>query len=214
MVYLCAFTSLGGQIEGLIGSRGLLPVAGYLQPLAAMPLAERFVRLPTLAWLNSSDGALLALCAGGAALAALLIFGILPIPCLALLWLCYLSLMSVGQDFLSFQWDALLLETGFLAIFLAPAHSGRERPARRGAARGRVLWLLRWLLFRLMFLSGVVKLASGDPTWRGLTALRFHYETQPLPTPLGLVRCTSCRRWFQRLSTGADARDRAGARRS
>jgi lipase maturation factor 1 len=182
VVYLCAFASLGGQIEGLIGSHGLLPVADYLQPLEAMPLADQFMRLPTLAWFNSSDGALLAMCGGGVTLAALLIFGILPIPCLALLWLLYLSLMNIGQDFLSFQWDALLVETGFLAIFFAPAQLWPGRPAAAAPSR-TVLWLLRWLLFRLMFMSGVVKLESGDPTWRGLTALDYHYWTQPLPNP-------------------------------
>jgi len=82
----------------------------------------------------------------------------------------YLSIVSAGQSFMSFQWDLLLLEAGFLMLFL-------------DGTRMR-MWLVQWLLFRLMFLSGVVKLTSGDPTWRGLTALRYHYETQPLPTPL------------------------------
>ena len=82
----------------------------------------------------------------------------------------WLSLCSVGQEFLSFQWDVLLVEAGFLAIF-----------ADTSAVR---VWLFRWLLFRLMFFSGVVKLASHDTAWRNLTALHFHYETQPLPTPL------------------------------
>ena len=82
----------------------------------------------------------------------------------------YLSLSTAGQDFLSFQWDSLLLETGFLAIFLGNSKW--------------VVMLFRWLLFRLMFLSGVVKLTSHDPVWRDFTALAFHYMTQPLPTPL------------------------------
>ena len=111
----------------------------------------------------------------------LLLFGIAPAPCLSLLWLLYLSLTVVGQDFLGFQWDNLLLEAGFLAIFFVPLQwlpkfSGEAAPLRI------ILWLLRLLLFKLMFSSGCVKLLSKDPTWRDLTALTFHYQTQPLPT--------------------------------
>ena len=91
----------------------------------------------------------------------------------------YLSLVTVGRDFLSFQWDNLLLEMGLLAIFLdAPRlRTGLVSPRPSPVA----YWLLRWLLFRLMFASGVVKLASRDETWWDWTALDFHYETQPLP---------------------------------
>jgi hypothetical protein len=114
----------------------------------------------------------------------LLITNIAPAICLSLLWLIYLSLMCVGEDFLSFQWDALLLETGLLAIFFAPLHIFPSRAKASPPSRA-MLWLLRWLLFRLMFESGVVKLASHDLNWRNLGALRFHYETQPLPTWIG-----------------------------
>ena len=89
---------------------------------------------------------------------------------LAVCFVLWLSLCSAGQDFFSFQWDVLLLEAGFLALF------ADARPVR--------VWLYRWLLFRLMFFSGAVKLLSHDPSWANLTALGFHYETQPLPTPL------------------------------
>jgi hypothetical protein len=110
----------------------------------------------------------------GAAVALLLFLGILKAGWERLLLIClyilYLSFSTAGQDFLSFQWDSLLLETGFLAMFL-----GNSRC---------VILLFRWLLFRLMFLSGVVKLTSHDPVWRDFTALAFHYMTQPLPTPL------------------------------
>ena len=145
---------------------------------------ERYHLLPTLCWFSASDGFLRLLCAAGCALSILLIANIAPAPCLFLLWLIYLSLASVCSVFLSFQWDALLLETGFLAIFFAPLQFfpgwlKSPEPSRV------VLWLLRWLLFRLMFESGMVKLISGDPTWRNLTALNFHYETQPLPTWVG-----------------------------
>jgi hypothetical protein len=145
----------------------------------------RYYRMPTLCWLSSSDGFLNVQCAAGAALAVLLIFGIAPAPCLFLLWLIYLSLSTVSDPFLGFQWDALLLETGLLAIFLAPPQWLPRHPTREAPPSRVALWLLRWVLFRLMFRSGVVKLTSGDPTWRDLTALNFHFETQPLPTWIG-----------------------------
>jgi hypothetical protein len=107
-------------------------------------------------------------------LAAVLFAGYLERLALVLLYLLYLSFSLAGQEFLSFQWDALLLETGFLAIFF-----GHKRGTQKTIA-----WLYRWLAFRLYFLSGFVKLASGDPSWRGLSALDFHYWTQPLPTIL------------------------------
>src|SRR5262249_47100225 len=111
------------------------------------------------------------------------LIGIAPALFLPLLWVLYLSLFVAGQQFLSFQWDILLLETGFLAMFWAPMtwrwRNSYDKPPSRA-----VLWLLRILLFRLMFLSGFVKLASGDPAWLKMTALTFHYETQPLPTPV------------------------------
>jgi uncharacterized membrane protein YphA (DoxX/SURF4 family) len=183
LTYLFAFASLWPQIPGLIGRNGILPAADFLQAVQSSAGSRGPWLLPTLGWLNASDGFLLALCGAGMFLSLLLIVGLAPVPALALLWVCYLSLVNIGQDFLSFQWDILLLETGFLAIFFAPMRLlpglAREAPPSR-----LVLWLLRLLLFRLMFFSGVVKLRGGDPTWRGLTALGFHYETQPLPTPI------------------------------
>ncbi len=194
VIYLIAFTSLWVQIAGLVGSNGILPVNLTMQSLRQQADAQkvgwnRYHLLPTLCWLNSSDRFLKVQCAAGAALAVVLMIGIAPAPCLLLLWLIYLSLTTACLEFLGFQWDNLLLETGLLAIFFAPltlAPSGLRTTAppllRRG---GVVLWLLRWLLFRLMFQSGCVKLLSGDRSWRSLSALRVHYETQPLPTWIG-----------------------------
>jgi hypothetical protein len=108
----------------------------------------------------------------------------LSVPVLAILWVLYLSLTVAGQIFMGFQWDALLLETGFLAIFLAPLRI-RTDLAREAEPSPIIIWLFRWLLFRLMFGSAVVKLASGAPAWHDLIALSYHYETQPIPTPLG-----------------------------
>jgi len=183
-IYFTAFVSLWVQLPGLVGKDGILPAAELMsqarQVLAASPASERYHRLPTVCWFGASDGFLGFQCGAGALLALLLMAGIAPPLCLALMWLLYLSLAAVCRDFLGFQWDNLLLETGLLAIFFAPVQwlpraSREKRPSRT------VLWLLRLLLFKLMFLSGVVKLTSGDAAWRGLTALTRHYETQPLP---------------------------------
>ena len=141
--------------------------------------AERYWLLPTLCWIAPTDGMLHALCAGGVAASLCLLAGVFPAAAAALAWLFYLSLTVAGQVFLQFQWDMLLLEAGLLAIFLAPPL--RLRLGRALAAPALSRFLLVWLLFRLMLSSGVVKLTSGDPTWRNLTALQYHYETQPLP---------------------------------
>jgi lipase maturation factor 1 len=183
IVYLIAFWSLGVQILGLSGHEGVLPADRYMAGAHSLTGLTRFWLLPTLAWASASDTALQALCAGGGALAVLLVAGIVPSVVLPLLWLAYLSLSVVCGEFLSFQWDALLLETGFLAIFLAPL-TVRERLRNLADPPRVAVWLLLWLLFRLMVGSGAVKLTSGDPTWHHLTALAFHFETQPIPTPL------------------------------
>jgi predicted DCC family thiol-disulfide oxidoreductase YuxK len=189
IIYLIAFVSLWGQIIGLVGSEGILPAKAAMTSMRRAADAQhlgagRYHLVPTFCWYKATDGFLKLQCAVGVALAGLLILGIAPAPCLFLLWLIYLSLATVCHVFLEFQWDNLLLETGFLAIFLAPLQLW-PRWSRAAPPSRLVLWLLRWLLFKLMFQSGCVKLFSGDPTWRNLTALRYHYETQPLPTWIG-----------------------------
>ena len=119
-VYLVAFLSLWVQVAGLIGSRGILPAATFLDWVGARTGPERYRLLPTLFWLSPTDGCMHFLCGGGAALSVLLILGVAPMPVLLLLWVFYLSLVTIGQDFLGFQWDGLLLETGLLAVSLAP----------------------------------------------------------------------------------------------
>ncbi|HLH16077.1 MAG TPA: lipase maturation factor family protein [Bryobacteraceae bacterium] len=181
LIYCLAFTSFGVQAAGLIGSRGILPFQEYLEALRAAAGTAAWREAPTLLWLHPTDGALAAVWIAGSVCSVLAIFvpyrrasasktGLAQRLLLAACLLLWLSLCSVGQDFLSFQWDILLCEAGFLALF---ADDSRVR-----------IWLFRWLLFRLMFFSGVVKLTSGDPTWRNLTAMHYHYETQPLPNPL------------------------------
>ena len=183
VVYLIAFLSLRVQILGLFGSTGILPIGEYLTAVAERFGGTRWDVLPTLLWLGASDAVLLRLCDAGVVLAALAAAGIAPGPSLLALWTLYLAFVSAGRVFLSFQWDMLLLETGLLAVFVAPWAVWPRLDATREPSRLGV-WLLRWLLFRLMFASGVVKLLHDDPsmpTWHDLTALAYHYETQCLP---------------------------------
>lgn len=181
LCYLLAFASLGGQVRGLIGSEGIMPAAAMLGAAKASLGAARFWLLPTVAWLSASDAALTAYCRLGVLASLGLIFGVAAGPCALICWALYLSLSAVGADFMSFQWDVLLLEAGLIACFLAPWKWSSRKAAEpsRGA-----LWLLRLLLLKLMLQSGLVKLFSGDQSWRDLTALSYHYWTQPLPTPL------------------------------
>ena len=196
-IYLIAFFSLWVQIHGLVGSNGILPAEQYLAAVHQQIGTRGYHLFPTLFWLNPTDACLHLLCAGGVLLSFLLIAGIFAPFTLVGLWGFYLSLVTVGQVFLSFQWDVLLLETGFLAIFFAPMQL-RDTFTRAWEPSSAFLWLLRWLLFRLMFASGFVKLAS-DETWRNLTALNFHYETQPLPTWIGWY-VHQLPEWFHKIS--------------
>jgi predicted DCC family thiol-disulfide oxidoreductase YuxK/uncharacterized membrane protein YphA (DoxX/SURF4 family) len=197
LCYLAAFVSLWVQVAGLIGSRGIVPVGEYLDAVRRQVGGARWDLLPTLCWLDSSDGFLNVLCGAGTAASLLALTGRVPAWSLLVCWISYLSLTGAGQVFLRFQWDALLLETGLLAIFLAPR--GPLLSLAKAPPSPVVLFLLRWLLFRLSFASGYVKLASGDPAWRSLSALRYHYETQPLP-PWTAWFLHQMPPWFQTLS--------------
>jgi predicted DCC family thiol-disulfide oxidoreductase YuxK len=190
LIYLIAFVSLWVQVDGLVGSNGMSPVTQFLPAVREQLGRQAYSLLPTLCWFNSSNAFLHFLCGGGVFLSLLLIAGIVPVVSLIALFVFYLSLTLAGQTFLSFQWDILLLETSFLSIFLAPWHvwpqRGQESPVSRAA-----LFLLKLLLFKLMVMSGVVKLTSGDDSWgwlnhsvhwSALTALDYHYWSQPLPT--------------------------------
>lgn len=180
--YFFAFFSLAWQVGILFSSRGLSPSARYLEAVAGqIPVAPiRWQEVPTLFWINSSDGFLGTCAWAGVGLSLLVCLNIGSRIILPLLWVLYLSFVSVGVPFLQYQWDALLLETGFLAILFALT----KRPSLI------FLWLLRWLCFRLMFLNGVVKIMAVDrdyldgttSTWWEGTALGYHYFTQPLPS--------------------------------
>jgi hypothetical protein len=179
-VYLAAFISFWVQIDGLIGSSGISPVTRYLEIQRRVD-PHWLISNPTLCWLSSSDAFLHALCVAGVVFSLMVVAGLAQLPALLLLWVTYLSLAVAGQDFFMFQWDSMLLETGLLAALFAPLQLGPK--LSRQAPPPRIsLWLFRWLLFRLMFLSGLVKLTSGDPAWRDGTAMNYHYLTQPLPT--------------------------------
>jgi hypothetical protein len=179
LVYLIAFASLAVQITGLVGEHGIMPAGQFLEAARSYYGAEAYWLLPTVFWLGSGNLALGLVSSAGIALALLLVLGVAPRAILILLWVLYLSLSVAGQDFLSFQWDALLLEAGLLAVLWAPAGWLPRRTEPRPSELAR--WVLVFLLFKLMFLSGITKLVSGDPTWRALTALDYHFETQPLP---------------------------------
>jgi lipase maturation factor 1 len=180
-IYLIAFLSLWVQVPGLIGVHGIAPAQEFLNGVRGYyPAVMAFHLVPTVLWLGAGDGALHLTCALGVAGAVLLIANVAPRLCLAIEWVLYLSLVAVGQDFLSFQWDALLLETGLLAVLFAP---NTMRPLSQSSSPLPLpLFLLWWLLFRLTFASGFVKLTWDDPTWRNLSALDYHFWTQPLPT--------------------------------
>jgi lipase maturation factor 1 len=189
IAYFAAFASLGTQVQGLLGVNGILPAARLVHMIKMMEGSSGLWLFPSLYWAHPTDAMLHLICWGGAAASLLVISGVLTAPALIACWILWLSMVIIGQDFLSFQWDILLLEAGFLSIFLAPWRM-LEPPWRikqvaipMSPPPAVLIWLLYCLLFKLMFESGLVKLTSQDPTWAGLTALDYHYLTQPLPTP-------------------------------
>lgn len=171
LIYLSAFASMAVQIQGLIGKNGILPIQLKLTEIAQIFPNSKFSLFPTVFWFDASDQALTAVCFAGMAASVLLLLAIFDRIALILCYCLYLSITVAGQDFTAFQWDMFLLEAGFLGIFLT---WGSEI----------IVFLYRFLIARFMFMGGVVKLASGDPSWSNLTALSYHYLTQPLPSPL------------------------------
>ena len=181
VVYLIGFVVARNQFRGLLGSRGLTPMREFV---ARVP----FSSAPSIFHGNSSDRFYLACCWLGAALSGAALVGLFdrtPVPFTMAVWLVlwalYLSIVNVGQRWYSFGWESLLCEAGFLAVFLGPADV---------AAPDAVLVLFWWLLFRVEFGAGLIKM-RGDPCWRDLTCLEYHHETQPMPNPLS--------RWFHLL---------------
>lgn len=171
LVFLIAWLSLGAQLDVLLGSRGLLPIAPFLEQAGARGFG--FFDVPTLLWWGSSDRALSLGVAGGIGLAVLALFGIATRACLALSTLLYMGYAVAGRTFFSFQWDNLLLETGLLTAIL---------PRDRAAPWAHTL--VRILVFKLYFESGVAKWQSPLGDWHDGSAMTFYYETAPLPTRL------------------------------
>jgi hypothetical protein len=174
LTYLLAFLVALNQFPALLGERGLLPVPRYLG-------SAGFGEAPSLFHLRYSDRLLSAVALTGVALSVSLVLGLLQagplwLPMLGwfVLWVLYLSIVNVGQRFYAFGWESLLLEAGFLAIFLGNARTAPPFP---------ILILFRWLAFRLELGAGLIKL-RGDPCWRDLTCMDYHHETQPMPNPL------------------------------
>ncbi len=191
LVYAVAFLVIVNQWRPLLGSDGLLPAADFLEAVADARGhgLGTFLKLPTLFWIDSSDTAFRIAGYAGFGLSLLVLLGFANVPILLSLWLLYMSFAHVGQIFYGYGWDILLLETGFLAIFLAPLW--RLGPFPRSSPPSRVvIVLLRWLICRIMLGAGLIKL-RGDPCWRDLTCLVYHYETQPNPNPLSW--------WFHQL---------------
>lgn len=169
LVYLSSFAAFWPQMTGLFGDRGLVSVARFLPAVRAELGVSGYYQVPTLFWFNVSNGALLSCCILGCMFSLLMLAGVFSRAAAIACFILYLSIVSTGAPFTNFQWDALLLEAGFLAFF---------------AGAGWIVWAYRFLLFRLMFESGAVKLLSDDPNWRNYHALRFHFMTQPLPNPI------------------------------
>src|SRR5688572_8493901 len=185
LIFLSAFYSLAFQIHGLIGERGILPARDYLQQVqTVLGGARQFWYAPTVLWADAGDTALALLIAAGVVASVLLTVNVWPRMSVALCTVLFLSCIAVLQDFSSYQSDGMLLEAGFLSIFFAPRgfrpRLGEESPPSRAS-----LFMLRWEWFRIYFESGIVKLASGDPHWRDLTAMDEYYQNGPLPTWIG-----------------------------
>jgi hypothetical protein len=199
LVYLAAFVSLARQVLPLIGSNGLLPAQDFLTRVQAHfgSRTGGFLALPSLFWFGISDRELVVLAWFGAGLSLVVMLGYANALVLAVLWLLYTSFVNIGQDWYSYGWEIQLLETGFLAMFLCPLLDPRPFPKR--APPVLIIWLFRWLTFRIMFGAGLIKL-RGDSCWRDLTCLYYHYETQPIPNPLSRM-FHFMPHWFQKFST-------------
>jgi hypothetical protein len=174
LVYLIAFLVAVNQFRPLCGERGLLPATQFIRDTP-------FRAAPSLFYLFPRDSAFAIFGWVGVLLALLALTGVsekygswLSFAVWGLMWLIYLSFVNVGQTFYGFGWESMLLETGFLAIFLGAADMEPQ---------AIVIWLFRWVTFRVMFGAGLIKL-RGDPCWRELTCLDYHFETQPIPNPL------------------------------
>ena len=185
LIFFSAFYSLAFQIHGLVGEHGILPAREYLAQVSnALGPLERFWYAPTLFWLGAGDAALRAVVAAGLVCSLLLTLNVRPRLMVGLCTILFLSCIVALQDFSSYQSDGMLLEAGFVSVFFAPRGTfpglGASDPPSRFSR-----FMLEWEWFRIYFESGVVKLASGDPHWRNLTAMDQYYQNGPLPSWIG-----------------------------
>ncbi|MBS2012991.1 MAG: lipase maturation factor family protein [Deltaproteobacteria bacterium] len=186
LVHFVAFASAYTQAPALIGEHGLLPAPRYLDAIARFSGSRLLgaLKVPSLFWLHFSDAALRGACALGVVLAIAVMLGVTNAGFMLALWALQLSLANVGQVFWGYGWEIQLGETGLLAALLCPMTTWRPFASARPPLVA--IWLLRWLIVRIMLGAGLIKL-RGDPCWRELTCLVFHYETQPNPSPLSHV---------------------------
>ncbi|RZF35032.1 hypothetical protein LSTR_LSTR009624 [Laodelphax striatellus] len=209
IIYLFAFTSLYVQIPGLYGNNGILPARTQLLAKDGTTLAAKMHTKPTLLWLAPYIGLdteymmdVLALVGIFLSFTGFISQKFCCKPIFAALWSLYYSLYQVGQTFMWFQWDVLLLEAGFLSILISPLRykpGTRKRPTPVAPSETVTFWLVRWLVFRVLFSSGIIKLISGCPSWWGLTAMNVHFESMVLPSPLAYY-CHYLPTWFLKLN--------------
>src|SRR5438874_640188 len=180
--YAVAFFVAARQLVPLIGRRGLTPADFYLSSIHAElgSRTEGMLHLPTLFWFGCTDSGMSIFAWVGLVLSLIVLGGYANAILLTVLWAMYMSIVHIGQIWYGYGWEIQLLETGFLSIFLCPLLDGRPFPKSRPPIL--VFWLFRWLGFRIMVGAGLIKL-RGDPCWRDLTCLSYHYETQPIPSP-------------------------------
>ena len=177
---LVAVGSYWWQLPGLAGTKGIAPLGATMESVRQAP-GLGFFELPTLLWISSSDVMLHLLCAIAFLSGVLLVIGVAPRIACVVLWASWLSLVQLGHPFLAFQWDVLLVEAAFCSAFFAPPGLRPcldSEPEPHAAFR----WVMIVLACKVTLQSGIVKLLSGDPTWRDLTALTYHWWSQPLPT--------------------------------
>lgn len=186
LIYFSVFYSFYFQIKGLIGPRGILPAGDYLRAIAASPnvSAEKYRFAPTLLWFGTSDHALMLICWIGLIASVLLVVNLWPRGMLFVCFICFLSFIASAQDFASYQSDGMLLAAGFISLFLSPPGVCPGLAASKGPSRVS-MFLLQWEWFRIYFESGLVKILSGDQSWRHLTAMDDYYQNCPLPTWIG-----------------------------
>ncbi|HTV57835.1 MAG TPA: lipase maturation factor family protein [Verrucomicrobiae bacterium] len=184
-IYFSAFYSFYFQIKGLVGPDGILPARDYLQAVEGVFHGSRFWYTPTVFWyLGTSDRALMAVCWIGLAASVLLFLNLWPRGGIFVCFVCFLSFIAVAQDFASYQSDGMLMEAGLLSLFFAPPGLRPGFGSAHGPSRAS-FFLLQWEWFRIYFQSGVVKLASGDQSWRHFTAMDDYYQNGPLPSWIG-----------------------------